>query len=135
MRHDIDFSLIKALKFAELEHGLGVASTYFVLLSTDFYNPASAKSIDIIHRIAKLGHGIGLHFDEKKYKLANGGGVIKHILRESHVLSKIIDMPISTVSMHRPTKQMLEANLQIPGVINSFSFTFIHNFKYLTDSR
>lgn len=44
LRHDIDNSLSQALRLAEIEAEEGVKSTWFVLLRTDFYNPASAAS-------------------------------------------------------------------------------------------
>lgn len=37
--------------------------------------------------------------------------------------------------MHRPSKATLEADLQIPGIVNSYGRTFFHDFKYLSDSR
>lgn len=67
LRHDVDFSLEKALEMAELENKLNVSAIYFVLLSTDFYNVASKKSIEIIKKIINSGGTIGLHFDEQKY--------------------------------------------------------------------
>ena len=41
LRHDIDCSIEKAVKMAELENGMGVCSTYFVLVSSEFYNVAT----------------------------------------------------------------------------------------------
>lgn len=38
LRHDIDNSPEKALQLAKLEKKLSVRSTYFVLLTSDFYN-------------------------------------------------------------------------------------------------
>ena len=38
LRHDIDNSLVKALEIAKIENECNVKSTYFALLSTDFYN-------------------------------------------------------------------------------------------------
>lgn len=38
LRHDIDMSLHKALTFARLENRISIRSTYFVLLSSNFYN-------------------------------------------------------------------------------------------------
>ncbi len=40
LRHDVDLSVEKALSFAKLEHDLGVVSTYFILLSSFWYNIA-----------------------------------------------------------------------------------------------
>ena len=52
LRHDIDNSIEKAVALAEIEKALGVRSTYFVLLTTDFYNVASVKSLEGLHRSA-----------------------------------------------------------------------------------
>ena len=38
LRHDIDMSLRKAVEMAKIENELGVSSTYFVLMLTNFYN-------------------------------------------------------------------------------------------------
>lgn len=51
LRHDIDNSLSQALRLAEIEAEEGVKSTWFVLLRTDFYNPASAASQKTLRRI------------------------------------------------------------------------------------
>lgn len=64
IRHDIDFSLEKALEIAQLEYNMGVKSTYFVLISSPFYNLYSDANSVIIKSILGYGHKIGLHFDE-----------------------------------------------------------------------
>ena len=82
-----------------------------------------------------MGHEIGLHFDETVYKSAGTAQIVANILRERDVLSAILGVPVTTVSMHRPSKATLEAELQIPGMVNSYGKTFFHDFKYLSDSR
>ena len=67
MRHDIDSCIEKACKLAEIEQTVGVSSTWFVLLTSDFYNIFSKKSTDGLKYILSLGHTIGLHYDEKRY--------------------------------------------------------------------
>lgn len=133
LRHDIDNSIDKSVKLAELEAELGVKSTYFVLLTSDFYNPSSKKSIDGLFKIQKLGHEIGLHFDEMAYDELKS--VPKAIIREVDILSDIIGTPVTTVSMHRPSQQTLNADYKMPGMINSYGKTFFNDFKYLSDSR
>ena len=133
LRHDIDNSIEKSVKLAELEAGLGVKSTYFVLLTSDFYNPSSKKSIECLHRIQEFGHEIGLHFDEMAYDELEA--VPPTIIREANILSEIIGTPVTTVSMHRPSQQTLYADYKIPGMINSYGKTFFNDFKYLSDSR
>lgn len=141
LRHDIDSSLSQAVRLAELEAAEGVRSTYFILLRTDFYNAASAASQNALHRIQELGHEIGLHFDEMAYAKERGIGtyasspVEELISREASILSDICTCPITAVSMHRPSKATLDADLQIPGMVNSYGQTFFRDFKYLSDSR
>lgn len=141
LRHDIDSSLPQALRLAELEAAEGVKSTWFVLLRTDFYNPASAASQRILRRLRELGHEIGLHFDEMAYSRESGIGTYASssteelIVHEAGILADICGCPITTVSMHRPSKATLEADLKIPGRVNSYGQTFFHDFKYLSDSR
>lgn len=141
LRHDIDNSLPQALRLAEIEAEEGVKSTWFVLLRTDFYNPASAASQKMLRRIRELGHEIGLHFDEMAYACEGGAETCARvsteelIVHEARILADICGCPIATVSMHRPSKATLEADLQIPGMVNSYGQTFFHDFKYLSDSR
>ena len=37
--------------------------------------------------------------------------------------------------MHRPSKTTLEANIIIPGAVNTYSQVFFKEFKYISDSR
>ena len=133
LRHDIDNSIDKSIAMAEVEARLGVKSTYFVLVTSDFYNVGSKKNLEGLRKIQKLGHEIGLHFDEMAYEATEN--VPSAIARESSVLSGIIGTQVTTVSMHRPSNKTLEANYEIPGMINSYGKTFFNDFKYLSDSR
>lgn len=135
LRHDIDTSLEKALRTAEIEKELNVYSTYFILLSTDFYNINSEKSLRILKEIKRLGGKIGLHFDEKKYKISDKEDYIKYVNYELDILSKILNERVDIVSMHRPSKEFLEMDLEIPNVINSYQKVFFNKFKYVSDSR
>ena len=102
LRHDIDNSLPQALRLAEIEAEEGVKSTWFVLLRTDFYNPASAASQRILRRLGELGHEIGLHFDEMAYASESGIGSYASssteelIVREAGILADICGCPIAT---------------------------------------
>lgn len=135
LRHDIDTDLAKAVQMAEIETEQGVCSTYFVLLTSNFYNPASASSLAALRRIREAGHEIGLHFDEAAYGDISQVECVQKILKERDVLSAVLDTEITVVSMHRPSKATLEADLKIPGMVNSYGHEFFHGFKYLSDSR
>lgn len=133
LRHDIDNSIEKAITIAELEHEQGVKATYFTLLRTDFYNPASKKGLAELKKIQSLGHEIGLHFDEMAYDLIDD--VVETIKKETIILSDIIGTPITTVSMHRPSQKTLDGNYDLTPMVNSYGKTFFNDFKYLSDSR
>ena len=135
LRHDVDFSLGAALRFAELESKNGVRATYFLLLSTSFYNLFDRKANDIIKGIRGMGHDIGLHFDEARYPILNEQQLIKCVEKEISIMSQGLDMDIKAVSMHRPSKWVLEADIQFDTVINSYGKEFFNDFKYLSDSR
>src|SRR5262245_60649661 len=45
LRHDIDFAPGYALEMAELEHAAGIASTFFVLVDGQFYDPLESEII------------------------------------------------------------------------------------------
>lgn len=134
-RHDIDNSLEKALELAKIEYNNQINSTYFVLLSTDFYNIFSKSSFEILSQIINLGHDIGLHFDEKRYDISNLEDLEYYVDYESEILGKALDIDIKAVFMHRPSKWILEKDMKFKNTINSYSKTFLEEFKYLSDSR
>lgn len=135
LRHDVDISLNKAFEMAKLENELGISAYYFILLSTDFYNINSEKSLSILKNIKQLGGKIGLHFDEKKYNINSENDYIKYINYELEILSRILGEKVTTVSMHRPSKEFLDMDLEIPNVKNSYQKKFFDEFKYISDSR
>lgn len=134
MRHDIDYSLEQAVKLARIESENGIRSTYFVLLSSDFYNPASSSSYKYLHEIIDLGHHVGLHFDETAYSYESYT-LEYYIRKEARILSDLLDVNINAFSLHRPNKNTIETELSIPGLVNSYGNEFFLGFKYLSDSR
>lgn len=135
LRHDVDMSLDAALALAELEYNNNVKSTYFVLLSTDFYNIFSKNSKVIINKILNMNHTVGLHFDEVKYNCKNIEDIVGKIYNEINVLELCIGKKVNTVSMHRPSALVLDNDINLDNIINSYSKEFFNNFKYVSDSR
>ena len=136
LRHDIDYSIDKALILAELEAKQGVKSTYFTLLSSQFYNLISRENKEKLQYINSLGHDIGLHFDELNYE----GRQVKEqckslIINEVELMENILQLNIKCVSMHRPSRETLEANYNLDPIINSYGQKFFNDFKYISDSR
>jgi len=137
MRHDIDFCLKKATAIAEIEQECEVQSTFFVLVCTDFYNVFSANNQRIIRKLESCGHEVGLHFDETRYPedMGKPDKIIDRIIAEAELLAYVTCKPVTSVAMHRPTKEIIESDLQIPGMINAYSTKFMKEFKYVSDSR
>lgn len=135
LRHDIDTSIEKTLKMAEIEMKAEMHATYFVLVSTDFYNINSKKSLEYLNELCARGADIGLHFDEKKYDINSADEMIDAIVNEKKILELSIGREVKTVSMHRPSKWVLEQDIQISGLINSYGKEFFGAMKYLSDSR
>ena len=115
IRHDVDNSLTKACKMAELEQEIGIHSTYFVMVTSEFYNLFSENSESSLKSIINCGHSIGLHFDEKRYSdLYGNPQLIKEkIIYEARLLSFAAGCSVECMSMHRPSKEILDANLKI----------------------
>lgn len=137
IRHDIDYCLEKSIHIGEIEKSLNVKSTYFLLLSSDFYNVFSAKGQQIIDSLHNMGHEIGLHFDEARYPecVGNVEAVKEKIIKEADIMTKAVGRSITKVSMHRPSREIIDSDLKIPGIINTYGSFFIRDYKYISDSR
>ena len=58
LRHDVDLLPKNSLQFAQIEHDLGIKSTYYFRIVSSSNNPK------IIKQIAALGHEIGYHYED-----------------------------------------------------------------------
>ena len=116
---------------ARIERGRPI--DVFRALANGFLQPPRARNVERLREIARLGHDIGLHYDETQYE--DGDDAIAAIQREADTLGGALGLPIECVSMHRPSKASLEAQWSIPGIVNSYSSEFFQGFEYASDSR
>lgn len=139
LRHDIDFSIKKAVEMAKIEKELGISSTYFILMFTNFYNIGGKEERYLINEIISLGHNVGLHFDDTVYCLEKDRRKFnykKAIKQEADILSDIIGQQVKFMSMHRPDKITLDMNISVDGIINAYDNIFFDDkIKYVSDSR
>lgn len=135
LRHDVDESLKKAVQFSEVEKDIDCDATYFILLATNFYNVHSKSSRECIDMIIKNGGNIGLHFDETQYCIQTEEELKECIYMEADMLSKVIDMKVDVVSMHRPSEKFLASDIEFADIINSYDKVYFNDMKYLSDSR
>ena len=109
LRHDIDFSIEYAFQMAEMEYKNGISSSYFFMLSSNFYNIFSLESYRYITKIADLGHSISLHFDPSIYD-----DISTSIYKEVNIFQSLFQTKVSLISIHRPGK-FLEQNAKFSG--------------------
>lgn len=81
-RHDVEFSPDVALKMARIESELGVTTTYFFQLHSEFYNILERYFSDMLLKIKSLGHHIGLHFDSHYYNIQSENDLDKFIRQD-----------------------------------------------------
>ena len=135
LRHDVDFSLKYAVQLSEVEKNIDCDATYFILLSTDFYNVHSKSSRECMDIIIKNGGNIGLHFDETQYCIQTEEELKECVSMEADTLSKVINMKVDVVSMHRPSEKFLTSDIEFADIINSYRKVYFNDMKYLSDSR
>src|SRR6266851_862460 len=61
LRHDIDVSLKRALKMAEIERESGVHATYMVMINSSLYHLDDKTSREILQQLIAMGHEVTLH--------------------------------------------------------------------------
>lgn len=135
LRHDIDLEIEKAVKMARLEQEIGVSSTYFVLVSSNFFNIFSKRNQAYLREICDMGHAVGLHFDEVKYD--DQTDLVQVMEEEAALLERCLGREVKSLSMHRPSQTTLEADYKVAGgrIVNSYGTEFFHRHKYVSDSR
>jgi hypothetical protein len=84
-----------------VDHEEGWQATFFVLISSEFYNPASKAGRECMKSLRSMGHEIGLHFDASMYK-ADHDLLEEAAVRECKILEDIIGAPIRSTAFHRP---------------------------------
>ena len=134
LRHDVDVSPDNALGMAQVENQAGVISTFFVMCSSPFYNLLDTATFQIFQEIAKLGHRIGLHVDERLPSIRVNGdeAQVDGLEEQFEFLDGILPLhPV--LSFHMPTPAVL--NLDTGKYINAYSPPFFVDTKYLSDSR
>jgi len=133
LRHDVDFSLNKALEMAQLDHEAGATSTFFILLTAPYYNPLTEDGIRVLREIAGLGHECGLHYDCTGFEELTEEQRQKRILLFASSLEDATGLPIRTIAQHKPAKSPVRQ--QFPLFRDAYDDQFFKNIPYISDSR
>ncbi len=134
MRHDIDFSILNAIKIANIEFNEGVRSTFFLKLRSPLYNLLGQLESQTIERIFGYGHEIALHFD------LNGinENLISRVEKDVNIFSNLFPfVNRNLVSFHLPAKHIdLLQELNLPGSMrHTYEKDFFSKIAYFSDSK
>lgn len=135
-RHDIDFSINRALSLAKIESKLGIVATYFVHLQSNFYNPFELSQTRILRQIVDLGHRVGLHFDASYHSVSHESQLDELIYSEAKIVNKYFGCAIDAFSFHNPLPLHLRWQRDTyADLVNCYSKTFAERVDYCSDSN
>ncbi|MBQ6160869.1 MAG: hypothetical protein IJK24_07975 [Oscillospiraceae bacterium] len=144
LRHDIEFSIERAMEMSRIETEMGVQSTYFVQVRNNAYNAFSMQNTAMLLDMHRRGHKIGLHYHIGAS--SESKTVAREIREQCQLLQKMLQIPIDRYSMHRPIPETKYYETELPGLLNAYGskfFTFAEllddktalQVKYISDAK
>jgi hypothetical protein len=133
-RHDVDYSVHRALSLARIEAEAGVRSTFFLHLHADLYNVLEPAVHARAREIAALGHWIGLHFDAG---FPAGGTLDERAAREARLLAESLEVPVRAVSLHNPSVSGTD-DLDVErlgGLLHAGARSLRDRYAYVSDAN
>jgi hypothetical protein len=135
-RHDLDYSINRALRLAQIEAEESVAATYFVNPHSDFYNPFELRQAQCLKHILSLGHSIGLHFDATFHNIQDEAQLHCKVEQEGRWLQETFGVRPVAFSFHNPVAAHLQCDADsYGGLINCYSQRFKSEINYCSDSN
>jgi len=135
LRHDLDLSLDRAVRMAEIESELGITATYLPMLTSPAYNVFHSKARDALQRIQSLGHDLGLHFSTHEYWSNHPGPEVleERVCEEQEAMQHATDRTIEVVSFHIPPEWVLRERFD--QFISTYEERFFTDIPYRGDSN
>ena len=136
VRHDVDFSLNRALALAEIESELGISTCYLVDPHSMFYNLAEKNQVAMLREILELGHTSGLHFDANFFGIENESELDSLVREEAEWIEYLTGGCPSVLSFHNPTEGHLSWRADSYGdLVNAYSASLMGSVSYISDSN
>lgn len=130
LRHDIDFDIGYARALAHVEAELGIASTYYFMMSSDSYNLFSQRNVAMVREINSLGHKVSLHFDPLVYD-----DFVEGLQTEALFFKQQFGQDLDIISIHRPNEFFLSHDKAICGIAHTYQRRYCANLFYSSDSQ
>lgn len=138
-RHDVDFSMHRAARLAEIESEYGAVATYFVNPRCAFYNLLEPGILALVDHIQSLGHEIGLHFDAaiQTVDTWTRDQLREALKSERALLESILNMTVRCVSWHNPDiSNLLDfQDDEFGGMLNAYGERLRRDYAYCSDSN
>lgn len=132
LRHDLDLDITPAYRLFKLERECGVRSSYFVQMTSPFYNTLADFNQKMLREMAEAGYEIGLHFEPTMYR-DSGEKLVVHVQREAAMLEQVTGQPVRSVSLHDPSVE--DEYPLFDGFLNAYDPKIFAPDRYLADSR
>jgi len=129
VRHDIDESIDFAYELYQAEKENRIRSTFYVLLSSDLYNPFSAKNKQRLQEMVANGFEVGLHFDPMAYK---SGDLLENFIKEIKLFEEFLEIELHSYSMHNPS--ITGEYIKYPQLIDAYNSDIFNDNCYISDS-
>jgi hypothetical protein len=135
-RHDVDFSMVQAVKLAQIENDERVTATYFLHFHNVYYNLFEKEITRHVRQIQSYGHQLGLHFEIDYYQIESIDQLESFIAREKRILEEVFGQEIKVLSFHMPNqKNYGYQQWQFAGLINTLAEYFQNEVEYCSDSN
>lgn len=99
-RVDIDVSIKKARRLAEIFNRLDIKASFFIRLHANEYNPFSFENYKILKFIRDSGHEIGYHSEIIDQSIIWSESAADCLVRDIDVLNKMLDIKLVGVASH-----------------------------------
>ncbi len=99
-RVDVDFSIKKAARLADIFARLKIHATFFIRLHAPEYNPFSFEGYRIIKRLINEGHEIGYHSEVVDESVIWNEDAVSCLKRDIDVMNRMFNIEISGVASH-----------------------------------
>jgi peptidoglycan/xylan/chitin deacetylase (PgdA/CDA1 family) len=135
LRHDIDSELLGCGAMLDVERSLGAKATYFLMTRSTAYNLFSVEGTAIVRRMLDDGHRVGLHFMGERCEGMGVPQLVEEVLRETDWLEREFGTKIDAVSFHQPSRMILDAQISIPGLTNTYNVEQMNPYFYVSDTN
>ncbi len=139
LRHDVDFSVHRAYRLAQIESEVDIRSTFFLWMHSPAYNLFEEEICKIVHQIMDFKHEIGLHFDSGFYVRQgfDHNRTLEYLAVEKKILENMFGRSLTVFSFHDPSIEVLTqyTNESYCGMINTYSQYLKDHYDYCSDSN